>query len=301
MKFGRVEHPERVDFSLPDDHPDTTLVLRENSPSQKPDVYVGCAKWNRKDLKNFYPRGTRDELPYYARQFNAIELNATFYRVFPEQQYEQWVASVPEDFRFFPKVLQNVSHLRRLNEHCYPALERFLHTADLFGGRLGGCFIQMHPNFGPKNWDRVERFIGHWPQAYPLSVEMRHPEWFTNPDVTERLFNALRERGLDPVITDTAGRRDVLHMRLTRPSAFVRFVGSNHISDYKRLDDWALRLGRWIQEGLDSIQFFIHQNMERESPLLAAYFIERLNQYLEHALPIPKTLDQGRAPGTCYP
>src|SRR5699024_6606524 len=37
---------------------------------------------------------------------------------------------------------------------------------------------------------------------------------------------------------DTAGRRDLLHMLLTSPTAFVRYVGANHPSDYSRLEDW---------------------------------------------------------------
>jgi len=81
MKFGNVENPAEVDFTLPQDHPDTRENLSEYL-AEKPasfDVYVGCAKWNRTDLKGFYPRGTKDELSYYSTQFNSIELNATFY------------------------------------------------------------------------------------------------------------------------------------------------------------------------------------------------------------------------------
>ncbi len=82
MKFGKVDHPETVDFSFPEDHPATAGVLAGNDKGKPAKIYVGCAKWNRQDLKNFYPRGTKDELAYYATQFNAIEMNATFYRNF---------------------------------------------------------------------------------------------------------------------------------------------------------------------------------------------------------------------------
>lgn len=81
MKFGRLDQPEHIDFTLPADHPDTEMVLRRNSAVKPLQVYVGCAKWNRYELKNFYPRGTKDELAYYATQFNSIEMNTTFYRI----------------------------------------------------------------------------------------------------------------------------------------------------------------------------------------------------------------------------
>ena len=89
MKFGKVENPELVDFTIPQDHPDTDNTLSiPNDDSLN--LYVGCAKWNRQDLKNFYPRGTKDELAYYSTQFNCIELNATFYRIFPPSTYIGW-------------------------------------------------------------------------------------------------------------------------------------------------------------------------------------------------------------------
>ena len=49
------------------------------------------------------------------------------------------------------------------------------------------------------------------------------------------------------IIVDTAGRRDMLHMRLTTPSAFIRYVGANHPSDYTRLDDWVERIENWVE------------------------------------------------------
>ena len=66
MKFGKVENPELVDFSLPKDHPDTKKNLSKHKKENDFEAFVGCAKWNRADLKGFYPRGTKDELTYYS-------------------------------------------------------------------------------------------------------------------------------------------------------------------------------------------------------------------------------------------
>lgn len=62
MKFGRVEQPENIDFTIPKDHPDTPVVLSKTKKDSPLSIYVGCAKWNRQDLKNFYPRGTKVQL-----------------------------------------------------------------------------------------------------------------------------------------------------------------------------------------------------------------------------------------------
>jgi uncharacterized protein YecE (DUF72 family) len=50
-------------------------------PKRDIQVCIGCAKWNRSDLKGFYPRGTKDELTYYSLKLNSVELNATFYSI----------------------------------------------------------------------------------------------------------------------------------------------------------------------------------------------------------------------------
>ncbi|XLS27470.1 DUF72 domain-containing protein [Flavobacteriaceae bacterium M23B6Z8] len=291
MKFGTVDNPEQIDFTLPEDHPDTSVVLSKNKTNQAPNIYIGCAKWNRQDLKNFYPRGTKDELAYYSTQFNSIELNATFYRIFPGEQFAKWREKTPEGFRFFPKISQDISHLRRLNDKIYPIIDTYLDAAMNLEDKLGTFFLQMHNNFGPKNWDRVVAFVNYWPKNIPLAIEFRHTDWFNDEKVANELYHLLEENNMANVLVDTAGRRDLLHMRLTNNEAFIRYVGANHKTDYDRLDDWVVRLESWIKAGLENIHFFIHQNLEVESPLLSAYFIKKLNETLGTNLKIPKTLN----------
>ena len=293
MKFGKVDRPDLIDFTIPVDHPDTEVVLSGIHADAPLKVYVGCAKWNRQDLKNFYPRGTKDELSYYSTQFNSIELNASFYRLFPGEQFDKWYNKTSENFKFFPKLVRNISHLRRLNEEALPIVDEYLIAAANLKDKLGTLFLQMHDNFGPKNWDRVVRFVEYWPKEFPLAMEFRHTDWFNDPKIAEELYHLLEENNIANILVDTAGRRDIMHMRLTNNEAFVRYVGANHESDYARLDDWVMRLVEWKEKGLTNIHFFVHQNMELESPLLSAYFIKRLNEKLGTDLHIPKTLGKG--------
>ena len=80
----------------------------------------------------------------------------------------------------------------------------------------------------------------------------------------------------------------MLHMRLTTPTAFIRYNGANHESDYTRLDDWIDRLENWMDEGLQNIYFFVHQNLEKASPLLSAHFIKKANERFGTDLHIPQ-------------
>lgn len=285
MKFGKVDHPELIDFTLPDTHKDTLRVL-SSFEKESPKVYVGCAKWNKADLKGFYPRGTKDELEYYSRQFNCIELNATFYRQFPATQFEKWYLKTPDNFKFFPKLGQEISHWKRL-VGVEEVVNTYLYNSSNLKEKLGTIFLQLHANFGPKNFDRLHNFVESWPKEVPLAVECRHPDWFSDADISHDFYQLLEEKGIANVLVDTAGRRDMMHMRLTNNEAFIRYVGANHPSDYDRLDDWVERIAEWTALGLSNVHFFIHQNLEKESPLLAGHFIKKLNKKIGTQLKVP--------------
>jgi uncharacterized protein YecE (DUF72 family) len=292
MKFGKVNNPDQIDFSLPDSHPQTAKILSKNGSSGIPELYVGCAKWNRNDLKGFYPRGTKDELTYYGSQFNAIELNATFYNIYDAEQMKQWHDKVPEDFKFFPKVNQTISHFKWLN-NIEEVTDDFIDSMVHFKEKLGTTFLQLRGNFKPKFFDRVKVFIEYWPEGIPLAVEFRHTDWFNDEKAADELYALLEENDVANVLVDTAGRRDIMHMRLTNNEAFIRYVGANHPSDYTRLDDWVQRLADWNAKGLQHIYFFIHQNLEKASPLLAGHFIEKMNEELGTKLKVPNSGDNG--------
>jgi len=291
MKFGSVENPEAIDFTLPEDHPDTLKVLDQKGGG-KFEAYVGCAKWNKKDLKGFYPRGTKDELTYYSRQFNSIELNATHYKTYGPEQAQEWKDKTPSDFKFFPKVVNSISHFKRLKGVEAP-LEEYLHGMRGFGDQLEMIFLQLRDDFKPKDFDRVQHFVEIWPDDIPLAIELRHTDWFNDATVADQVYRLFEKHGVANVITDTAGRRDLLHMRLTSPIAFIRYVGANHESDYTRLDDWVERLKFWKDQGMEKLYFFVHQNMEKESPMLSAHFIKRINRELGANLDIPGKSEQG--------
>lgn len=285
MKFGQVADPSQIDFTLPKDHPQTKFILNQNKKSLE-NISIGCAKWNKTDLKGFYPKGTKDELTYYATQFNSIELNATFYGMPTAEQVQTWKEKTPKDFKFFPKITNTVSHFRRLL-NVTDVVTQFASAVLNFDEKLGMVFLQLHDNFKPKDYERLEKFVQDWPKEVPLAIELRNTEWFTNEEVFNTVCELFEMNNITNIIVDTAGRRDMLHMRLTTPNAFIRYVGANAESDYARLEDWLERLTQWKKEGLQNLYFFVHQNIEKASPLLSAYFIENVNKEFGTHIHIP--------------
>ena len=285
MKFGQVEDPSQIDFTLPKDHSRTKEILSKNKKGLE-NISVGCAKWNKTDLKGFYPKGTKDELGYYSTQFNSIELNATFYGMPTSEQVQTWKEKTPKDFKFFPKITNTVSHFRRLL-NIDDVVTQFATAVLNFDEKLGMVFLQLHDNFKPKDYERLEQFVNKWPQEVPLAIELRNTDWFTDEEIFDKTCQLFEEHNITNIIVDTAGRRDMLHMRLTTPTAFIRYVGANAESDYERLDDWLKHLTTWKQEGLQNLYFFVHQNLEKASPLLSAYFIKNMNEEWKTNLHIP--------------
>jgi len=286
MKFGQVEDPSKIDFTLPKDHARTKEILKQNKKGLE-NISIGCAKWNKTDLKGFYPKGTKDELTYYATQFNSIELNATFYGMPSSEQVLTWKEKTPANFKFFPKITNTVSHFRRLL-NIDDVVTQFATAVLNFDEKLGMVFLQLHDNFKPKDYERLEQFVNKWPKEVPLAIELRNTEWFTDEEIFDKTCELFEQHNITNIIVDTAGRRDMLHMRLTTPNAFIRYVGANDESDYQRLDDWLKHLTKWKKEGLQNLYFFVHQNIEKASPLLSAYFIENLNKEWKTDLLIPK-------------
>ena len=285
MKFGKVENPEMYAHGLPKDHTDTKIALASNH-SQLPKVFIGCPRWAKAELKGFYPKGVKDELSYYSSQFNAIELNASYYRIFPPSIVDGWYDRSSPDFMFFPKVPQLISQFRRL-KNCDDALNDFFVSISHFKEKLGTVFLQMNDNYGPHNFQDLLTFVNNWPKDLHLSVELRNSGWYSDSYVADDLCAMLQENRVAHTITDTLGRRDLMHMRLTNSSCFVRFTGANHSSDVTRIDDWFDRLTLWKDQGINQINFFVHQTIEKDLQMLSARLINKINEGWGYNLNVP--------------
>ncbi len=280
MDFGRVPDIDKVDFTMPPDHAITKQLFKELKKKKKPGVYIGCAKWGRKDwIGKLYPPKTKeaDFLKHYVDHFNCIELNALFYRLFPKSTVQKWADTAGDDFRFCPKFTNIITHIKRLN-NVEKETDALLDTYAVFGKKLGTSFIQLDDRFAPKFADRIQGYLKSLPRDFDVAIEFRHPDWATDSPEVMETYAVMKELGVSSVITDTAGRRDVMHMKLTTPTAFIRFVGNSlHPSDYKRIDDWINRIETWLESGLETLYFFIHQHDELYSPELSKYLVDKLN------------------------
>jgi uncharacterized protein YecE (DUF72 family) len=301
MEFGRVnpEELQLVDFTLPADPELTTKTLQAAKNGQPTQVYVGCAKWGRKEwVGKIYPPKTNDAnfLDEYVKHFDSIELNATFYQVYGPDTIAKWKekAAVNPNFKFCPKFSQSISHIRRL-KNAEDITTSFYEGIMAFGDKLGPLFLQLSDNYTPKSFPELKAYLEHLPKDVPVFVEVRHKDWFAVPEYKHQLFNILKELNMGAVITDASGRRDCVHMELPTPHAFIRFVGNSlDRTDYQRVDEWVARIKEWSAQGLQSVWFFMHQHDERYSPELADYVSAELNKALGLNLHRPQFIEKDK-------
>ncbi len=292
MEFGKVadQELEQINFALPPDPEDNKEVLGKGKGKTK--FVVGCAKWGRKDwIGSLYPQGTREKdfLKYYAKVFNSIEFNGFYYNLHSKEQVLKWKEAVPRDFLFCPKFTQYITHVRRLKD-VQAQVDEYLDVISAFGKNLGPVFLMPHPQMDKKSLGTLEAFIDNLPRDIDVFLELRHEEWYNDAAGYDKgLYQFLREKKRGTVITDAAGRRDCVHMHLSTPECFIRFVGNSlHPTDYERIDEWVDRIRLWMDAGLEKCYFFMHQHEELHSPRLIRYFIEELNEKCGTALKPPQ-------------
>lgn len=279
MKFGKVEDKtllENFDFELPKEPNPSIEYLSSLPKTSELKIYVGSPAWGIKDWRGkIYPEKAKpdDFLKYYAESFNSIELNTTHYRMPEIQDIFNWVKDVPADFKFCPKVTNTISHYSGLTNE--QKVTEFFTRIEAFGENLGLPFMQVHENFSPKRFNDLVKFIGFLKGNTNIAIELRHPDWFKD----DGIFKYLRSKNISSVISDTAGRRDVLHMNITSPKVIIRFVGNNlHPSDYLRIDKWVQKIKQWSNYGIQELYFFVHEPEELACPEISEYFIHQLSK-----------------------
>jgi uncharacterized protein YecE (DUF72 family) len=118
-------------------------------------------------------------LGFYARVFEAVELDGTFYRPPERSVVAAWAASLPEKFALSAKVPRAITHEARLEgEAAMAMLVVFARALEPLGDRLLAAVLQLPPSLGAgEGRERLARLLGTRPDGLPVVVEFRHRSW----------------------------------------------------------------------------------------------------------------------------
>lgn len=259
MEFGKLDDISEVNWSLSIDDPGNQSRL---GGEKKHTLFFGSPAWAVKHWSGkIYPKTceSSEYLYFYSRNFNSIELNTTHYRIPTLENTIEWKSVVPKNFRFCPKLHKDISHDRvgLLDKKLLSYWTSFLEN---MSSHLGPCFIQFHENFSYDDKVLLFRFLENWPSEFRLSIELRHKSWYQNGIVLPALSEYLHRKNIGLVITDVAGRRDILHSSVSAPWTMIRLIGNDlDPSDRLRLHSWSERIWEWTKLGLEETYLFLHQ------------------------------------------
>lgn len=279
MEFGKLADIKDVDWALPED--DARMEGFLTSSERRLKIRLGAPAWGHKDwIGKVYPSHAKREnfLKFYSEFFGTIELNTSHYRIPDGRTVEGWLRQVPHEFRFCPKIYQGISHAPRglMDKALLGSWFKFLEG---LGVHLGPSFLQLPPYFAYGSKLDLFTFLKQWPDAFPLAIEFRHPTWFHQKCVLPALVDYLNKRQMGLVMTDVAGRRDVLHGSISANFALLRFVGNDlDPSDAQRAEGWAKRVSQWEAKGLRELYLFIHEPEDLHVPEMTRIFANELKR-----------------------
>lgn len=233
-------------------------------------------KW----LGRFYPADIdrRHILTYYARHFDTVEINRSFYSLPREPTIRKWLAEVPRSFILCPKVSRYITHNKKLLDSA-PHVARFLDVVEALDGQKGPALLQLPPNLKPQ-YDRLDATLRAFReqsdgQRWKVAVECRRDDWY-GPQL-----DAVIDRHNATLVV-----HDMLAGRNERPNpgaafVYVRFHGpkGDYHGAYGRdgLRTPARRIRGWLNDGKTVFAFF-NNDADGHAPFDAILLKELLDR-----------------------
>lgn len=208
-------------------------------PAVSPDsiIRLGTCGWSTEDWRGtVYGADTAkaDFIAEYARWFNTVEVDSTFYGVPRANTLDAWRAKTPEGFVFGAKAPKAITHEHFL-EDCGDDLAHFLEAMARLGDRLGPLVFQFpyyNKRTGVGESDflaRLRPFLAELPRGeFQFAVEVRNKGWLKPP-----LFELLAENGVTLVLIDHPwmhgpGKLAELEGAFTGKFAYIRWLGDRY-------------------------------------------------------------------------
>lgn len=142
----------------------------------------------------FYPPGTKNELEYYSRFFDTVEINSSFYRPPSPAISAGWARKTPDSFIFSVKLWQKFTHPKMYREATGDIAAISSDDVDLFksgieplvqSGKMGALLAQFPPSFvNDARGRQIIRAVMHTFGEYRLAVELRHRSWSDDPQTS---------------------------------------------------------------------------------------------------------------------
>jgi len=227
--------------------------LSRSGQSAPARLRAGCSGWQYKHWRgDFYPANLPQAswLDYYAKRFDTVEINNSFYRLPEASTFLSWSRRVPAGFVYAVKASRFLTHMKKLKDPEDP-LTLFFSRANRLGRTLGPVLYQLPPRW-PVNIERLTTFLKTLPKRRRHAIEFREPSWYSDDVFTllNRYHVALCLHDMDG---SASGRRRV------GPFVYARFHGTERYSgsySNAHLEEWAEWIAAQLAEGINVYAYF---------------------------------------------
>ena len=224
-------------------------------------LHVGTIGWSYNFWKgNFYPNKTasKEFLAYYAKQFNTVEVDSTFYRIPNKQTVTNWKEQTPEGFLFSLKFPRVITHVKMLKD-CQQETNTFLDRVALLKEKLGCLPLQFPPSFSVERLPDLEDFLHKLPKQHRYGVEVRNREW-----LNQEFYSLLRANNValawadSPLMTQNDEvTADFLYVRWEGDRKKVNGTLGKIEADRKEdLKVWANKIKLFLDAGTEVFGYF---------------------------------------------
>jgi uncharacterized protein YecE (DUF72 family) len=264
------------------------------------DYHLGLPAWASPGWAGEYFPRTGEALGHYARVFNTVEGNTTFYRVPDADSVARWLKAVADtDFHFSFKLPRSVTHQRR---PAWTDLRQFFSVIEPLGDHLGPFLVQLPATWGPDALPQLEALFGRLPGDYKYALEVRHQAFFSRPALLEPLLRQTAAGRVmfdsRPIYREASRHPEVVAARHKKPDvplldtvyngmAYARVVlhpDPRHNGPY--IAEWLRRCENYLASG-HTVYFMVHCPNNQHCPIFAEDFHQRLCETVPTLTPLP--------------
>jgi uncharacterized protein YecE (DUF72 family) len=219
--------------------------MKSQIPNHKSQIAVGCQGWNYADWTTkaagetvFYPSGTKSNemLAVYARAFETVEVDSTFYAVPKEETIDNWRKLTPDNFTFSLKMPREITHEGELQKASFSVLDEFCTRVLRLKEKLAAVLIQLPPQFGAdeENVRTFLEFLPRLPTDVRFAVEFRARNWLRG-----ETLEILKKHRVALCLTDGAWIPRAFMFEAAKVQTadffYVRFMGERDLTAFDRV------------------------------------------------------------------
>lgn len=199
-----------------------------------PQLKIGTAGWDYTDWEGpFYPKGISkiERLPYYAKYFDIVEINSTFYNIPSQEIVRGWLKRTPEGFHFVVKMWQALTHEPMDYDEMERNYSQFFYTTQPLSRKISYILIQFPPwfDYSEKHLNHLKFLLKIISKEYKHVIELRNDSWFESNTLQDLID------GENLILGTTYMPKISPHYWPNQKSYYIRLIGDRELTKFNTI------------------------------------------------------------------